>query len=63
MDRDLLKSTSSIRFCNWKRKDINTDLSNVPLSTQPETMLTSFQRNISIQENVAYGQVGSRIRK
>ena len=46
-----------------KKKDINTDLSNVPLSTQPETMLTPFQGNISLQENVAYGQVGSRIRK
>ena len=43
-----------------KKKYINTDLSNVPLSTQP---LTPFQGNISLQENVAYGQVGSRIRK
>ena len=42
-----------------KKKDINTDLSNIPLSTQPETMLTPFQGNISL----AYGQVGSRIRK
>ena len=46
-----------------KKKNINTDLSNVPLSTQPEIMLTPFQGNISLQENVAYGQVGSRIRK
>ena len=35
------------------------------VSTQQESMsrLTPFQGNISLQDNVAYGQVGSRIRK
>ena len=48
---------TSLVWCCAVRKKKNT------LSTQPETMLTPFQGNISLQENVAYGQVGSRIRK
>ena len=32
-------------------------------STQPEAMLTSVERDITLQENVAYGQVGKIIRK
>ena len=35
-----------------KKKDINTDLNNIPLPATP------FQGNISLQENVAYGKVG-----
>ena len=45
-----------------KKKDVNID-PRTAVSAQQETMLTPFQGNISIQENVAYGQVGSRIRK
>ena len=44
-----------------KKKVVNIDPHTV--SAQQETMLTTFQGNISVQENVAYGQVRSRIRK
>ena len=44
-----------------KKRDPDIDPCTVP--TQQETVLTPFQGNISLQENVAYGQVGSRIRK
>ena len=43
-----------------KKNDVNAD--SHAISSQQETILT-FQGNISLQENVAYGQVGSRIRK
>ena len=41
-----------------KKRDINMDL-NIPQSSQPETMLTPFQGNITLQQNVAYGHVGN----
>ena len=44
-----------------KKKDVNIDPHT--MSAQQQMMLTPFQGNISVQENVAYGQVGSRIRK
>ena len=44
-----------------KKNGVNTD--SHAISTQQESMMTPFQGNISLQENVAYGQVGSRIRK
>ena len=37
-----------------KKGDVNTDL-NMSQSTQPETMLASVERDITLQENVAYG--------
>ena len=42
-----------------KKRNVNTDL-NIPQSTQPEKMLTSVEGEISLLENVAYGQVGNR---
>ena len=45
------------------RKKRNVDIDQHTVPTQQETVLTPFQGNISLQDNVAYGQVGSRIRK
>ena len=42
-----------------KKGDVNTDLN----MSQAEAMVTSVERDITLQENVAYGQVGNRIRK
>ena len=44
-----------------KKRDVDIDPHTV--STQQETVLTPFQQDISLQDNVAYGQFGSRIRK
>ena len=44
-----------------KKRDVDINPHTVP--TQHETMMTPLQGNISLEENVAYGQVGSRIRK
>ena len=43
------------------KKNVDIDPQTVP--TQQETVLAPFQEKISLQENVAYGQVGNRIRK
>ena len=57
--------TSLVWCCaeNKMRKKRDADIDPHTVSTQQESMLTPFQGNISLQENVAYGQVGSRIRK
>ena len=44
-----------------KKRNVDDGLHAV--STQQEAMSTPFQGNISLQENVAYGEVGNRIRK
>ena len=45
------------------RKKRDVDINPHTVSTQQESMMTPLQGNISLQDNVAYGQVGSRIRK
>ena len=57
--------TSLVWWCavSKMRKKRDVDIDPHTVHTQQETVLTPFQGNISLHENVAYGQIGSRIRK